>query len=166
MLATSNLVVCKFGDVDARTIRIWNNLIRAMSIVNGEKCPTAAIRTFDIHAPLLYSTLGLGLKFINASTSCPTLGIMFTCGSGKTNHLGGVLEITAATTSALEYVICREGSLDIESWEFSFSNIKDRYQDVGVDSITSMAGFTRDYTIEFLEEHVESKLDEIEKACL
>lgn len=166
MLATSSLVVCKFGDVDTRTIRIWNNLIRATSIVNGEKCPTAAIRTFDIHAPLLYSSPGLGLKFINASTSCPTLGIMLTCGSGKTNHLGGVLEIVAATTSALEYVIGREDCLDIESWEFSFSDVRNRYQDVGVDSITSMTDFTRDYTVEFLEEYVESKLDEIEKACL
>ena len=83
-----------------------------------------------------------------------------------TNNLGGVLEIITATTSAMEYVIDREDSLEIEKWNFSIGGASDEYQDVGVESLATVLGISEEYAIDLLEKYVEPKLDEIEKVCL
>lgn len=160
----SNLRVRKTNAMDDDKLdSIWNNLIRAMSIVNGAEIPDTPIYANNHFTLRRYTTPDLGLGFSN---SLVDVSIQFCCDSSLVNDLGGALEIVAATTSALEYVVDREDCLGIEEWRFTFGNLDDKYQDVGVASIADVMGVSKERAIDLLEKHVEPKLDEIEKNCL
>jgi len=163
MLVCSNLRVSKISQTDDKLTPLWNNLINAMSIVNGAELPVTPIYANKHFTLRRYTTPGLRLDFKN---SLVDVNIEFCCDHSLVNDLGWALEIVAMTTSALEYVIGREESLNIEEWRFAFGNMEDRYQDVGVDSIADMMGINKRRAIDLLEKHVEPKLDEIEKVCL
>ena len=163
MDVTSHLVMSKRSVADARLTSLWNNLIRAVSIVNGVEPPSSVTTIKGHYTDHVHTIPGLDLVF-QYSFAC--INIKIRCGSGMTNNLGGVLEIIAATTSALEYVVDREESIAIENWNFLIGNAKYEYQDVGLDSLTAVLGVGRENAIDLLEKHVEPKLDEIEKVCL
>lgn len=159
----SNLRVSKTNEMDDRLTAIWNNLVTAMSVVNGMGLHGAPIVVNSIYSLLRYTTPELRLDFGN-SLFYGHIG--FRCDSSLVSDMGGALEIVAVTTSALEYVVDREDCIAIEEWSFEFGNMKDRYQDVGVGSIAEMMGINEERAIDLLEKHVEPKLDEIEQACL
>ena len=163
MDVTSHLVLNKLSVMDNRLTPLWNNLIKAVSIVNGVEPPISKATVDERYIPHIYMAPGINLVFHNTAAY---INVEIRCDSGVTNSLGGVLEIIAATTSALEYVVDREESIAIENWDFLIGNAKYEYQDVGLDSLTAVLGVGREYAIKFLEEHVEPKLDEIEKVCL
>lgn len=162
MIICSNLRVSKAVEADGRINAIWNNLIRAISIVSGTGFPG----TFTVYNPygvIYHRTPEFELNFGN---NYGYADIMFRCDYSFANDLGGALEIVAMTTSAMEYVVDREDCLAIEEWRFMIGNLEDRYQDVGVDSIADMLRINKEHVIDLLEKHVEPKLDEIEGACL
>ena len=163
MIVNSHLIMNKRSIANNRLAPLWSNLIRAVSIVNGVEFPSSVTAISGHYTPHVYTTAGLDLVFQN-SFAC--INISVSCDSGMTNDLGGVLEIITATTSAWEYVIDREESIEIEKWNFSIGDATDEYQDVGVESLATVLGVDSKYVIDLLEEHVEPKLDEIEKVCL
>lgn len=159
----SHLSVNKVNNIDNKLPEFWNNLIRAVRVMNGEKPRSIVFPVNDIFNPFNYSTGKFSLGLYNTFSE---MNIGFRCNPNLMNNLGGALEIVAATTSALEYIVDREESLDITSWTVTIGDSDYVYQDVGVKSITSVIGGDRESVIDFLENHVESKLDEIEKVCL
>ena len=163
MLVYSTLIVNKVGIVDSKLTQIWNNLIRASTIMNGCEPPNSVTTVHSLYTPYTYQANKFDLYFLNTYSD---ININLRCSSSVANDLGGILQIIAATTSAWEYVIGREESLDITSWKFSIGNSVDEHQDVSVDSMASVMGDSRESVIDFLEEYVEPKLDEIEKNCL
>lgn len=163
MLVYSTLIVDKVGIVDSKLTQIWNNLIRASTIMNGCEPPNSVTTVHSLYTPYTYQANKFDLYFLNTYSD---ININLRCSSSVANDLGGVLQIIAATTSAMEYVIGRTECLDIESWKFSIGNSVDEHQDVSVDSMASVMGDSRESVIDFLEEYVEPKLDEIEKNCL
>lgn len=163
MFIHSHLAVNKVNNIDDTLTEFWNNLIRAVFVMNGEELPNIVLPVNNIYIPLSCSTGKFSLGLYNTFSE---FNIGFRCSSSAVNDLGSALEIIAATTSALEYVVGREESLDITSWTVSVGDSDYVYQDVGVKSITSVIGGNREAVIEFLEKRVEPKLDEIEEVCL
>lgn len=163
MSILSHLVLNKLSIMDNRLAPLWNNLINAVSIVNGIEPPSSEATVNNRHVPHIYMTSEFNLVFHNTAAY---INIEIRCNSGVTNNLDGVLEIIAATTSAVEYVVDRDESIEIEIWNVLIGSNKYEYQDVGVDSMASVMGNSREDVIDFLENHVEPKLDEIEKNCL
>ena len=163
MFVQSHLSMNKVNDINDTVPKIWNNLIRAMFVMNGEEPTSHVFIVHSVHVPLSYSNGNFTLNLFITSSE---VNIKFRCRSNTMNDLGSALDIIAATTSALEYVVGREESLDITSWTVSVGDSDYVYQDVGVESITSVIGGNRESVIEFLEKRVEPKLDGIEEVCL
>lgn len=162
MIIDSKLCVSKTPELDGMLTTIWNNLVGAMSIVNGTE-PPHRIFVRNPYDALRYMTPEFVLNFDN---NFGYADITFRCDSSLVNDLGEVPEIVAMTTSALEYVIGREDCLGIEEWHIRFDGHEYKYQDVGVGSIAEMMGINKERAIDLLEKHVEPKLDKIEEICL
>lgn len=159
----SHLSVSKDNSIDSKIPKIWNNLIRAMLVMNGEEPPSQVFSVNNVYLPLNYSSPNFSLGLYNTFSD---LNIGFRCSSSAMNDLGSAFDIIAATTSALEYVVGREESLDITSWTVSVGDNDYVYQDVGVDSMAYVLNSTKNCATALFEECVEPKLDEIEEVCL
>ena len=162
MLVYSTLVVDKVGIVDSKLTQIWNNLIRASTIMNGCEPPNSVTTVHSLYTPYTYQANKFDLYFLNTYSD---ININLRCSSSVANDLGGVLQIIAATTSAMEYVIGRTECLDIEAWKVFYGTTEKINQDVGIDSMADVLGVSKEYATALFEERVATKLDEIEKVC-
>lgn len=163
MIVHSMIQVIKADESDDFLTNFWNNLVRTMTIMSGgTRLPPPSVVS-GTGRPLHYGNSKFQLRFYNYSQQA---SIKFLYDSGFEVGPEETLNTVVAISSALEYVIGREESLDIASWSIFYESTAKVYQDVSVDSMASVLGISEEEATDLFENRVEPKLDKIEESCL
>lgn len=163
MLVRSSLIVNKVGETQSVLPDLWNNMARAMVIMDGgTRLPsTVVVPSTDTH--LRHKTFDLRLYRPFAFTY---INVVLLYENIVANSHEENLNTAVAMTSALEYVIEHAECFDIDSWKVFYGNTEKEKQDVGVDSMADVLGVSKEDATALFEERVEPKLDKIEEVCL
>ena len=164
MLVRSSLLLNKVGETGSILTDLWNNLARAMVIMNeGKRLPSTMVVPYS-DMPLRHQTYDFDLRLYRPF-ALPWINVVFLYDSQFDKRPEENLNTAVAMTSAMEYVIGRTECFDIDSWKVFYGTTEKENRDVGVDSMADVLGVSKEDATALFEERVATKLDEIEKVC-